>query len=193
LNEPNRDQGGARVVPQRFGHRVSTPSSSFGLSLGIPLTSPATNWINGIPSTICFVSRPSRAPKCARCFGIRHVLLLPHLDHSSRCVIPSALFGEFEMSFESLQRELSNEPRRKPGGVLDVPLRVELPFGALSSSFCLLLGLFSTSSDTEYISGISSTIRFDWRRSQVSKCARCLGTHHVLLPHFCLLPCCFAS
>jgi len=45
----------------------------------------------------------------------------------------------------------------------------------------------------EYISEISSKICFDWCCSQVSKCARCLGMHHVLLlPHFNLLLCCWA-
>jgi len=101
------------------------------------------NWITGIHSTIRFVWSPSRAPKCAHCFGIRHVLLLPNLDLSSRCAIPSGSFGELKTSFKSLQRELLNEPRRKPLGALDVPLRVELPFFALSSSFRVLLGLFS--------------------------------------------------
>jgi len=139
------------------------------------------------------VWRPSCAPKCARCFRICHILLLPHLDLSSGCIIPSGPLGEFNTSFESFQQELSNEPRRKQRGALDAPLRAGFPFYAFSSSFCLLLGLFSTSLDTEYISGIFSTIRFDWCRSQVSKCTRCLGTHHVLLlPHFNLLLRCWA-
>jgi len=84
----------------------------------------------------------------------------PHLDHSSRCIIPSGSFGEFNTSFESLQRELSNEPRRDPGGARVVPQRFGHWVSTPSSSFGLSLGLCSTSRATNWITGIPSTICF---------------------------------
>jgi len=130
---------------------------------------------------ISFVWLPSRAPKHARCLGIHHVLLLPHFNFLFRCMASCAPFGNFAISFESFRLQLSKKPRRNPRGTVVVSLRAELPLSALSNLFRLRFGLHSTSAATDYITEISLTTRFDWRPSQIFKCACCLTMCHVLL------------
>jgi len=127
-----------------------------------------------------FVWLPTRAPKRAHCLGIHHALL-PHFNFLFCCIASCAPFGDFPISFESFQLLLSKMPRRIPRDAVIVSLHARLPLSALSNSFCLRFWLHSTSVATDYIFEISLTTRFDWRPSQIFRCARCLATHHVLL------------
>ena len=137
--------------------------------------------ISGIKSTISFIWPPSRAPKRAHCLGIHHALLLPHFNLLFRCIASCAPFGDFPISFESFQLSLSKKPRRIPRGAAVVSLRAGLSISALFNSFRLRFWLHSTSVARNYIFEISLTTRFDWRPSQIFRCARCLATRHVLL------------
>jgi len=139
------------------------------------------DFISGIKSTICFVLHLSRAPKCTRCLGIYHVLLLPQFNLSSRRIASCGPFSEFHISFESSQSQLSKKPRRNPRGAVIASLRAVLQLSALSSLFRLCFRLHLTSAATNYISEISLTTRFDWSPSQILRCAICLATRHVLL------------
>jgi len=129
---------------------------------------------------ISFVWLPSRAPKHARCLRIHHVLLL-HFNLLFRCIASCAPFGDFAISFESFQLQLSKKPRCNQRGTVVVSLCAELPLYALSNLFRLRFGLHLTSAVTDYISEISLKICFDWRPSQILRCACCLATRHVLL------------